>query len=104
MRRVLVDFARNRNRKGKIRLVSLDEDAVIPGNRAIDLVTLDEALKALAELDPRQSQIVELRFFGGLTVKETAEVLEISTITVIREWNKAKAWLYLEMRGKTDER
>jgi RNA polymerase sigma-70 factor, ECF subfamily len=78
--------------------------AAKPEEPSADLVALDEALTALAELDPRKSRVVELRFFGGLSVEETAEVLQVSPITVMREWNKAKAWLYRELsRGKADE-
>ena len=66
--------------------------------RQPDLVALDEALVALAELDARKARVVELRFFGGLSVEETAEVLKLAPITVIREWNKAKAWLYRELQ------
>lgn len=100
MRRILVDFARQRPRANKhveAVQVSLDEALPISAEKDADLLTLDEALKSLAEIDERKSQIVELRFFGGLSVDETAEVLKIAPITVIREWNKAKAWLYREL-------
>lgn len=100
MRRILVDFARRRPRVGKdmeaIRM-SLDAALTISGERDPDLLALDEALKSLAEIDERKSRIVELRFFGGLSVDETAEVMKMSSVTVIREWNKAKAWLYREL-------
>jgi RNA polymerase sigma factor (TIGR02999 family) len=100
MRRILVDFARRRPRVDKdmeaIRM-SLDDALTISTERDPDLLALDEALKSLAEIDKRKSRIVELRFFGGLSVDETAEVMKISSITVIREWNKAKAWLYREL-------
>lgn len=102
MRNVLVDFARSRPRsagKREPQRVSLDEALAVMSDRSNDLVALDEALSALAEIDPRQSRVVELRFFGGLSVEETAEALEISPRTVIREWNSARAWLYHELSG-----
>lgn len=102
MRRVLIDHARTRQYAkrggGAIRL-SLDEVAILSDERADELVALDEALNELAKLDPRQSRIVELRFFGGLTLAETAEVLKISPDTVNRDWNLAKAWLYRQVNG-----
>jgi RNA polymerase sigma factor (TIGR02999 family) len=99
MRRILVDFARSRPRVGgkEVRHVSLDEALDVSPEQDADLVALDEALTSLAELDPRKSQIVELRYFGGLSVEETAEVLQIAPITVHREWNKAKLWLHREL-------
>lgn len=106
MRRILVDFARSRPhfKEGKARQISLDETMAISAERSADFVALDDALKALAALDARKSHIVELRFFGGLGVDETAEVLKLSRITVIREWNRAKAWLYRELnRGEGDD-
>ena len=96
MRRILVDYARRRHyakRGGAARRVSLDEAMIVTEERAADVVALDEALKSLAEIDPRQSQIVELRFFGGLSIEETAEVLAVSPGTVMRDWTLAKAWL-----------
>lgn len=100
MRRILVDFARRRPRvdgdQEAIRM-SLDEAMTITAERDPDLLALDDALKNLATIDERKSRIVELRFFGGLSVDETAEVMKMSSITVIREWNKAKAWLYREL-------
>ena len=100
MRRILVDFARRRPRVDKdveaIRM-SLDAAMTVSSEREPDLLALDEALKTLATIDERKSRIVELRFFGGLSVEETAEVMHMSSITVIREWNKAKAWLYREL-------
>ncbi len=100
MRRILVDFARRRPRaaEGEVRHVSLEDALVIADKRQPDLVALDEALVALAQLDERKARVVELRFFGGLSVEETAEVLKLSNITVTREWNKAKAWLYRELQ------
>lgn len=99
MRRVLVDFARSRPRtpEGAPRLVALDEALSVSDERGADIVALDEALKELARLDPRKAQVVELRFFGGLTAEEAAEFLGISGVTVMREWARAKAWLYREL-------
>jgi RNA polymerase sigma factor (TIGR02999 family) len=102
MRRILVDFARSRHnlkRGGRAEQVSLDEALVISPERGADIVALDDALKALAALDARQSQVVELRFFGGLSINETAEVLKVSEGTVRRDWSVAKAWLYRELSG-----
>jgi len=102
MRYVLVEYARRspqRARRGEVQRVSLDKALEISRERCADLAALDDALKCLAAFDPRKGEIVELRFFGGLTVEETAEVLRVSSITVIREWNKAKAWLYYELSG-----
>ena len=70
------------------------------GKRTADLVALDDAMKSLAQLDPRKEQVVEMRFFGGLSVEETAEVLKVSPVTVMRDWSTAKAWLYRELDGK----
>lgn len=107
MRNILVDFARSRPRLAgdrEAQRVPLDEALAISSERGPDLVALDEALNALAEIDPRQSRIVELRFFGGLSMEEIAEALQISTRTVNREWNSARAWLYHELsRGHKDE-
>ena len=99
MRRILVDFARSRPRikDNSVRQVSLDEALSVSGETDADIVALDEALDELAERDPRKARIVELRFFGGLTVEETAQFLDISPATALREWNKAKAWLYREL-------
>lgn len=100
MRNTLVGFARarkQRKRSGTFRRVPLDEAATSGADRTADLVALDDALHALAKHDPRKSRIVELRFFGGLTVEETAAVMRLSPVTIIREWNKAKAWLYREL-------
>jgi len=97
MRRILIDHARSRNyakRGGGIRKVSLDEAAILSEERAEDLIAIDDALIELQAVDERKSKIVELRFFGGLNLDETAEVLGISSPTVQREWRKAKAWLY----------
>lgn len=100
MRRILVDFARQRprlEREVEAVKITLDDVMSVAGERDGDLLALDEALTSLAKLDERKSQIVELRFFGGLSVDETAEVMKIAPITVMREWNKAKAWLYREL-------
>ena len=102
MRRILVDFARARDqvKHGKgIAETTFDEAFVLQPGRSSDLVLLDEALTRLAEMDPRKGRVIELRFFGGLSVQETALVLQISERTVLREWNLAKAWLYREIRG-----
>jgi RNA polymerase sigma-70 factor (ECF subfamily) len=99
MRRILVDFARKRPKISNevVRHVSLAEALTISVGRDSDLVALDEALNELTRLDERKARIVELKFFGGLSVEETAEVLGVSGITVMREWQKAKAWLYREL-------
>ena len=99
MRRILVEHARRHNLKrgGGVQHVVLDETAVVGAGRTADLVALDDALEALARLDPRKAQVIELRFFGGLSVPETAEVLKVSSVTVMRDWNTAKAWLYREL-------
>ena len=101
MRRILVDHARRRNAKrgADAEHVLLDAEAVICADRSNDFEALDEALTALAARAPRKAKVVELRFFGGLSVEETAEVLRVSAITVMREWKSAKAWLYRELAG-----
>jgi RNA polymerase sigma-70 factor (ECF subfamily) len=103
MRRILVDHARRHNAKRGARAehVSLDAEAVMCPDRADDFVSLDDALNTLAERAPRKARVVELRFFGGLSVEETADVLRVSSITVMREWKSAKAWLYRELTGDT---
>ena len=106
MRYILVGFARARRqqkRGGGAREVSLEEAVAVSADRSDDLVALDDAMQLLAKYDARKCQIVELRFFGGLSVEETAEVLNLSPITIIREWNKAKAWLYQELREETSD-
>jgi RNA polymerase sigma-70 factor, ECF subfamily len=106
MRRILVEHARRQNvkRGGGVPHVSLEEAAEVGGERDADLVALDQAMNALAQIDPRKVQVVEMRFFGGLSIEETAEVLKISTVTVKRDWRGAKAWLYRELaKGATDE-
>jgi RNA polymerase sigma-70 factor (ECF subfamily) len=102
MRRILVDFARQRPRVEAGRdaeLLVLDEAFTISTEKDADLIALDEALRSLAQFDERKARIVELKFFGGLTVEETAEILKIAPITVMREWQKARAWLYCELSG-----
>jgi RNA polymerase sigma factor (TIGR02999 family) len=97
MRRILVDHARSHQyakRGGGAHKVSLDEGAVVAQEQVADLIALDDALRSLAAIDERKSSIVELRFFGGLNIEETAEALKISPRTVMREWSMAKAWLY----------
>ena len=106
MRRILVDYARSRSyakRGGDAHQVSLDEVALVTKERAAEVVALDDALSGLAEIDLRKSRIVELRFFGGLSIQETAEVLAVSPGTVMREWTLAKAWLRREMTAETDQ-
>jgi len=100
MRRILVDHARRHNLKrgGGVQHVSLDEASVV-GGEDMDLVALDDAMNSLARLDPRKVQVVEMRFFGGLSVEETAEVLKISTVTVKRDWRAARTWLFRELTG-----
>jgi RNA polymerase sigma-70 factor (ECF subfamily) len=102
MRRILLDRARRRlagKRGGKAQPLDLTQPLDVAQVRARELVALDEALSALAEVDPRKSQIVELRFFGGLSVKETAEVVKVSSDTVMRDWKMARAWLLTELSG-----
>ena len=106
MRRILVDHARSRSRVkrgGGVQMVSLADQAVV-SKEAADVIALDDALTNLAEMDPRKSQIVEMKFFGGLTTEEVAEVLKITTRTVEREWRKARAWLNRAItKGVTSE-
>lgn len=102
MRRILVDYARNRNRakrEGKWERVTLTEAAELLPAKGADVAALDDALTSLDALDPRKAAVVELRFFGGLTLEETAGQLGVSVETVNREWRRAKAWLYKELRG-----
>ncbi len=104
MRRVLTDFARSRGhlkRGGDSPRVALDEALLVSREPPADLIALDDGLKALAAFDPRKSEVVELRFFGGLSVEETAAVLKVSPETVKRDWKLARVWLLEEM---TDER
>jgi RNA polymerase sigma factor (TIGR02999 family) len=105
MRRILVDYARTRRfhkRGGELRQVPLNEALVVFRNRRTDIVALDDALLTLAGIDSRKARVVEMRFFGGLTTRETAEVLHVSEETVLRDWRLAKVWL-LRQLSKTDE-
>ena len=105
MRRILVESARKKNfqkRGGGARHVSLDEALIVSSEPGRDLVALDDALNALTEMDPRKGQVVELRFFGGLSVEETAEALQVSTGTVMRDWRLAKVWLLRELSSRHD--
>jgi RNA polymerase sigma factor (TIGR02999 family) len=100
MRRILIDHARERlaqKRGGGALAVTLSEQTAPAAGRPVDLVALDDALLSLSKLDPRQGRIVELRYFGGLSIEETAEVLAISPATVKREWTLARAWLHREL-------
>jgi RNA polymerase sigma factor (TIGR02999 family) len=102
MRRILVDFARSRlytKRGGGAQRISLDESVVVSPAQPTDLVAVDDALSALTKIDARKGQVVEMRFFGGLTVEETAEVLKVSPETVRRDWKLAKVWLLRELSG-----
>jgi len=106
MRRIMVDRARERRalkRGGDAIKVDLDEAALVSEQRAEELLALDEALERLAAQDPRKSQIVELRYFGGLTIEETAAFLEISPRTARREWRMAKVWLYCALSGEESD-
>jgi RNA polymerase sigma-70 factor, ECF subfamily len=101
MRRILVDHARKHarlKRGGAAQKLSLDETAIVSGDRATQFIALDDALTCLAEIDPNKSRIVELKFFGGLDFEEVAEVQNVSSRTIRREWRKARAWLLQEMQ------
>jgi len=103
MRHILVDYARahaSAKRGGEVLAVSLDEAAVVSTEPSTDLVAIDDALRALAQLDARKSQVVEMRFFGGLTVQETADALGVSPETVMRDWQFAKKWLLRELSNR----
>ena len=100
MRRILVDAARSRLRQkrgGDAALISLDDAPTLSASRAAEFVALDDALNELATLDPRRSRVVEMRYFGGMSMEETAAVLSVSPATVLRDWNGAKAWLYTQL-------
>ncbi len=101
MRRILVEHARRHNLKsgGNVLHIALDEAVVAGESRDANLVLLDEAMNTLAQFDARKAQVVEMRFFGGLSVDETAEVLKVSPVTVMRDWTTAKAWLFRELAG-----
>ena len=103
MRRILVDFARSHGyekRGGGVKRIPLTADLRFPREPDPDLIKLDDALSALADFDPRKAKVVELRFFGGLSIKETADVLDVSSGTVDREWGLARAWLYCELKNR----
>jgi len=104
MRRILLNYARDQRRAkrgGGAIQVSLSEAEIMPAEKSVELIALDEALNRLAHIDERKSKVVELRYFGGLSVEETAEVLKVSPITVLRDWNMAKAWLAREIGNGT---
>jgi RNA polymerase sigma-70 factor (ECF subfamily) len=106
MRRVLVEFARARNSKKRAAEspgVSLDEACTVSPEHHPDLIAINDALNSLAEVDARQARVVELRFFGGLSEEETAAVLEISRLTVIRDWKSAKLWLLHELKHRRNK-
>ena len=106
MRQILVDYARTRNRDrrgGGAQRVSLVEALSVASEETAELVALDDALNGLAAFDERKSKVAELRFFGGLSVEETAEVLHVSSVTVMREWRLAKAWLYRELNKEVSD-
>src|SRR5262249_19137527 len=104
MRRILVDFARARGSQKRgvdVRPVALEESAIVSRQKSADILAIDEALKKLAIVDPRKSQIVELRYFGGLTVEETAEVLKLAQSTIYHDYDLAKLWLLREITGQS---
>jgi RNA polymerase sigma factor (TIGR02999 family) len=106
MRRILVDYARSRRyskRGGEWRQVPLNEAVAVFRDRRTDIVALDDALRTLAGIDPRKGRVVEMRFFGGLSIKETAEVLKVSPDTVLRDWRLAKVWLLRELSQGTGD-
>jgi RNA polymerase sigma factor (TIGR02999 family) len=106
MRRILVDYARSRTyakRGGGAPMITLDEGLMVSNERSAEVVAVHEALEELAKLDPRKGQIVELRFFCGLSIEETANILDVSPGTVMRDWTLAKAWLHREMSGEISE-
>ena len=106
MRQILIDHARTRHagkRGGGKAHISLEENLVVSREREADLVSLDDALERLSALDPRKTRVVELRFFGGLSVEETATVLRISPQSVVRDWRLARSWRLREIRGETRE-
>jgi RNA polymerase sigma-70 factor (ECF subfamily) len=103
MRRILVEHARRHNLKrgAGVQHLALEEAAVMIGDEDTDLVALDDAMNALGRIDPRKVRVVEMRFFGGLSIEETAEVLKLSLVTVKRDWRAARTWLYRELTGGT---
>ena len=106
MRRILVDHAKTKHREkrgGEAIKLSLDDVINLSRERAADLITLNDALDELARIDERKSRVVELRYFGGFSVEETAQILEVSPETVMRDWKMAKAWLYQQIRRETSD-
>lgn len=106
MRHILVDYARSKQygkRGGGVPVVALDGAMTVSEERAAELVALDDALKQLAKVDERKCRVVELRYFGGLSVTETAQVLNVSEITIIRDWNMAKSWLHRELSNRDND-
>jgi RNA polymerase sigma factor (TIGR02999 family) len=104
MRHILIDHARRRRyvkHGGAAQQVPINEASLMAGERAAELIALDEALKEFAVLDPRKARVVELRYFGGLSLEETAEAVGVSVMTVRRDWGAAKAWLFQRLRGET---
>jgi len=104
MRQILVDYARRHRaskRGGGVCMLTLDDAAAVPQRKNVDVVALDDALNTLAEVDPRQSRVVELRFFAGLSLEETSKVMGIATATVQRDWTAARAWLHREISRST---
>jgi RNA polymerase sigma-70 factor (ECF subfamily) len=104
MRQILINHAQSRRclKRGRgARKVSLDRAIIVSEERSEDLLALDDALNELAKVDPRKSKVVELRFFGGLSVEESAEALDVSPVTIMREWRVAKAWLYRELGNES---
>jgi len=104
MRRILVDYARRRGfakRGGNLRRAPLDEVLLMAEARGVEVLALDEALDALARIDARKSRVVELRYFGGLSIEEAAEALGVSVVTANRDWSMAKAWLFGRLTGKS---
>jgi RNA polymerase sigma-70 factor, ECF subfamily len=102
MRKILVDYARRsraEKRGAGIQKIALDDAITFAAENDLDLLALDEALLLLEQIDPRQSRIIELRFFGGLTIEETAEVLDLSPATITNEWTLARTWLYSRLKG-----
>jgi RNA polymerase sigma factor (TIGR02999 family) len=102
MRHILIDHARRRRylkHGGEFQQVSMEEASLMSENRAAELIALDEALDELKDFDPRKSKVVELRYFGGLSLEETADALEVSVMTVRRDWRAAKAWLFRRMKN-----
>ena len=106
MRHILVDYARKKHRAkrgGSVQHLPIEEAMTVSAERAAELIELDDALKRLAAVNTRQSRVVELRYFGGLSVEETAEVLKVSAVTVMRDWTAARAWLYRDIAKESGQ-